>query len=271
MKKSFIKFITLSLLALFFISCRSTQTASNSKSKDSKNVYLIKWKNEYYYVEGKEEMQKVLNQFPKTRENCFTSLGYLLSSFDYDAYVATDTIYLIKSDKNLQLSKDKCVYFEISRKDHNYRTNSGSIYKLPDEKEVDKIFLKLNKAVKKEIKSTNHQELRDLVPKLVEQEKVLCVENIDMLNNINVYYKIYVPASSKEEMTGSRISDIAHEIGLSGKSAIDLMPVIYHPETQEAELTVHGSIEDYNKIKKYRKSEYHETSYELTLRYYEKM
>ena len=270
MKKTLIRLISIFLLTFLFVNYGSTQTASKSGNNDSETIYLIKWKNDYYYVKGKQEIQKVLNQFPKKRENPFKSLEYVLLSFNTDAYAATDTIYFI-NNKKLITSKSESVYFEINRKDHNYRNNKGTIYKLPDESEVNKIFSELNKAVRKEIKSTNHKEIRDLIPKLLEEEKVLCVENIAMLNDIDVYYKIYVPASSKEEMTSPRISDISDEIGLSGKSAIDLMPVIYHPETQEAELTVHGTIEDYNKIKKYRKSEYQEASYELTLRYYEKL
>lgn len=141
-------------------------------SFDKDAIYLIEWKNQYYYVEGKKEMRKVLRPFSKF-PRLLTSIGYLWASFNHEAF----------------------------------------------------------------------------------------------------------PASSKEEMTGWRRGEFERELHeLYGQGfehgnsiTINALPINFDEESQTAELTCHGPIQVYERIEKYPKSEFKESSYEWTLKYFEKL
>ena len=283
MKKKCFSFILIIFLITFFSACESSQieysdeTVSTSVQKNNKDkIYLIEWKDQYYFVEGKQEMRKVLRPFSKF-PRFLQSFGYVFASFNTDFYVETDAIYRV-IDKNVDTGHLGYFHMEIKRDNHTYRDHLGIVHRLPPEEKIDEIFSKLKKPVVKEFKSKNHAEVRELFYRLLEDEKVFCILNADQYKKIEGYYKIYVPASSKEEMTGWRRGEFQRELhelygqGFeSGNSiVIDALPLNFDEETKTAELTCHGPIQVYERIEKYPKSEFKEMSYEWTLKWFEK-
>ena len=282
MKKILIKIVSILLLVFLFVNCKSTQTdASEDTLTTNKNdFYLIEWKDQYYYVEGKDELKKVLKPFPKI-PRLLKSYGYLLLSFNHDYYYATDTIYRVNKNKNVRTGRGglsgghEDYYLEIDREHRSSRRYGAFIFGLPREEKIDEIFSKLKKPIVKEFKSTDHALIRSLLVSLLKDEKVFCILNLDRLQQIDGYYKIYVPASSLEELTGWRMGEFQRELqelygqGFSSYGiTIDSLPISWCEETHEVELTCHGPFEFYKRIEKYPKSEFKESSYEWTVTYF---
>ena len=288
MKKKYFSFIIVFSLICFFTACVSPQIEQSDEtvftnlqkdikaSTDKDAIYLIEWKDQYYYVEGKKEMRKVLRPFSKF-PRLLTTIGYLWASFNHEAYYETDAIYRV-IDKNVIPYDLMYFHMEINREKHTYRDHLLTVHRLPSEEKIDEIFSKLKKPVVKEFKSENHQEVRELLYRLLEDEKVFCIFDLERYKRINGYYKIYVPASSKEEMTGWRRGEFERELHeLYGQGfehgnsiTINALPINFDEESQTAELTCHGPIQVYERIEKYPKSEFKESSYEWTLKYFEK-
>lgn len=288
MKKNLILIISILLLVLLLTNCESSQIEYSdeslfdnvvkevkaSHSKDT--IYLIEWKDQYYYVEGKKEMRKVLRPFPKF-PLLLRSLGYLWASFNHEAYYETDAIYRI-IDKNVITWELMYYHMEINRENHTYRNHEMVVCPLPREQKIDEIFSKLKRPVVKQFKSENHAEVRELLNEILKDDNVFCILNYDKFQEINGYYKIYVPASSKEELTGWRLGEFQRELhnlygqgwGSGNSIVINALPINYDEETHTAELTCHGPFEVYKRIEKYPKSEFEESSYEWTLTYFEK-
>ena len=244
----------------------SDQLEKTVASKKQDSIFLIEWKDQYYYVEGKKELRKTLKSFSKFPLFITSSL-YFLGSFETDVYYETDIIYKV-IDKNVRTYRSPYLYIGIDRTKHTYRDSLHIVHPLPKEEKIDEAFSKLKKPVVKEFQSKNHKEVRELIVRLLEDENVICIFNINKFTKEEVYYSIYVPASSREEI---RTYDIQKEIGFSDQSVINAAPDLkYNEETHEAELHARGTIEDYNKITQYRKSEYKETTWEMKLKYFEK-
>ena len=181
MKKKYFCFILIIFLITFFSACNSTQIEhseetvftsvqkNNKASNNKEEIYLIKWKDQYYYVEGKQEMRKVLKPFSKL-PRFLKSTGYLLASFNHEAYDETDAIYRV-IDKNIVTHDLTYYYMEIKRDNRTYRDNWMTVHTLPPEGKVDEIFSKLKKPVVKEFKSKNHAEVRELFYRLLEPKE----------------------------------------------------------------------------------------------------
>ena len=103
MKNHFRKLISLVLFGVLFVNCTSTKNKAAQEGKTSgikkqEEGYLIKWKDEYYFVEGKEKMEEVLKPFPKSARIQKTFCCNVYSEFLFlgDPYVQTDVIYQVK-------------------------------------------------------------------------------------------------------------------------------------------------------------------------------
>lgn len=291
MKNHFRKLISLVLFAVLFVNCTSTKNEAALEGKTSgikkhEEGFLIKWKDEYYFVEGKEKMEEVLKPFPKSariqKTFCCNVCGFIFSI--KDPYEQTDVIYQVK---NKDIKTDKA-YIRMNRKEHNYKygNNIMIMYDLPDEKDVDIIFSKLQRVEQKKFKSDDYEKIRKFITDGLEDDKIVAFYFLESKMNIpmNGYYKLYIPASSKEEIKGLRIYEIQKELHElyakdlnrkygskfdSGNSiVIDSLPINYIEETHEIELTAHGPIEVYERINKYRKGEFHPLN--VTVDYFEK-
>lgn len=286
MKKYLLIIIPILLLVLVLTNCDSTkieypdETLYDVARKEIKTstgkdqIYLIKWKDQYYYVEGKKEIKKVLSPFP-IFPLAIRTCGYLWASFETESYYETDAIYRV-IDKNVVTYKSDYLHVEINRDDRTYRNHALIVFPLPRDETIDEIFSKLKRPVVKEFKAKNHAEVRELLNKLLEDENVFCILDYKRYQRIEGYYKIYVPAASKEELTGWRLGEFRRELHNlygqgweSGNSiTIDALPINYDEESHTAELTCHGPFEVYKRIEKYPKSEFKESSYEWTLTYF---
>ena len=221
-------------------------------------------------------MRKVLRPFSKF-PFLLRTIGYHLASFNHESYYETDAIYRV-IDKNVITWKHEYIHMEIKRDNRTYRNHGYVVCPMPSEEKIDKIFSKLKRPIVKEFKSTNHEEVRELLNKLLEDENVFCILNYERYQKIEGYYKIYVPAASKEELTGWRLGEFERELhnlygqgwGSGNSIVINALPINYDEESHTAELTCHGPFEVYKRIEKYPKSEFEESSYEWTLTYFEK-
>ena len=253
MKKA-ISVISGFLILLVFSSCITVE----DNRKDT--AVILKCENgDTYYSDTPEEKNAVLKIMNSSSFPDFTAIIRYFNHFGY-----TDVIYLIDTE-----SKEILEEYEINIDDKTW--GPGFLF---SPKNLEKITSILHKAAKHEDEIVNQDERRAYVEKLKSDENVVFIKKDENLMRQDGYFKIYVPASSKEEMTGWQIGEIQDELaslyGYGSVFAIDLLPLTFFPEDQEAELTVHGPRAFYEKIKIYRKSEFKESNWYKTVEYYTK-
>ena len=254
MKKSFF------LISAFFILFTFSSCSSSKFENDDDIILILKCENgDIHYSNNADEKKAVLKIFNSSRIPDF--IAFIR---DFETFVYTDIVYLFNK-KEFEILEE----YKINIDDKAW--GPGAIF-FP--KNLDKMISLLHKAVKHEDEIVNQNERRQFIEQLKSDENVVFIQKDINLMRQDGYFKIYVPASSKEEMTSRRIGEIQRELGdLYGYEAvfaIDLLPLNFLPEEQVAELTVHGPIAFYEKIEKYRKSEFKEANWYKSVVYYTK-
>ncbi|MBP5438418.1 MAG: hypothetical protein J6Y30_10610 [Treponema sp.] len=279
-KKNFIGFISILLLIIFFVSCKSTQTEStSSKSPSNKNngilVLYCRDSGEVYYQEDENEIKNILSLLPKTLNVKYSTKLRLKKLILLNVRAHHSHFLYLTNDSGIKKEID------ISVEDNIWDYKDGFEYHYFPSEGIEKIISKMNKGIKNIATFEKANERRQFVEKLRADSKVLYMKLEPDFDIIMGTFKIYVPAANQEAI--SQIEVEKNLTSLYGEAqrffwkkekilnnfAIS-QPRRYIEESQEAELEIRGTKELYDKIDIYRKGEFIEDNYYKTVEYYTK-